>query len=103
MKKQRQNFLPTFLTSIFLWILICLILYLFPPNSSIIILIFLIILFFALFLSFSLFFANSRRGLFFSLFIIIFLILRLLKIGHPLNLLLLILIFLTLEIYFSKR
>lgn len=68
-----------------------------PPSSTTYYPFFLI-LFLALFLTFSLFLKRGR-ALIFSLVLVIFLILRLLKMTHPLNLILLLAIIIVSELY----
>ena len=64
---------------------------------------FFIILFLAIFFTLSIVFGNTRRGLIVSLAVIVFLILRLVKLGNWLNLLLIIGIAFALESYFSRK
>ncbi len=101
--RRRKNFLPTFILALFFWLVWLGVLLFFAPESLLVIAGFLLALFLALFLTFSLFLANSRRGFFVALGSALFLILRWQKIGHLLNIGLLLAVIFTLEIYFTKR
>ncbi|OGH08084.1 MAG: hypothetical protein A2171_01270 [Candidatus Levybacteria bacterium RBG_13_35_9] len=63
----------------------------------------LILLFSFLYFLFSFLFANNRRGLFVGLFATIYLILRLNNLTHPLFLILLLILFISLELFYLNR
>jgi len=114
--KHRRNFLPAFIVNILLWILWFYIVFKIPPdfhsqlqitNYKLQIPIgyfyFFLTLSLTLSLTLAFLFSNTRRGFFLSFLICGFLILRLIKQAHLLNLILLAGILLCLEIYFSKK
>jgi hypothetical protein len=100
--RRRKNFLPTLILALIFWGLLAWLIYTHPPSSNFIIIAFFILFFLALFLTSALLFANSRRGLFLALFVIIFLLFRYHHLANPLNIIILLSIFLSLEIFFSK-
>lgn len=77
--------------------------YFVDPSTFSIIPVFFIILFVALLFTLSTLFANTRRGATTALAIILFLVLRFLGVGNILNLLLILGLIITTEIYFSKN
>jgi hypothetical protein len=83
---KRKNFLPTLLAALFFWANVIFIIFRLSPSSLFAICYWLLAIFLALFLTLSLIFANSRQGCLLALAITGFLILRLLKIAHFLNL-----------------
>jgi len=101
-KVRRKNFLPTLILAILLWCVWFWFIFSFPPANNFLLLTFYSLLFLATFLTAALIFANSRRGFFISLFLTIFLLFRYYEIANPLNLTLLIGIFISLEVYLSK-
>jgi hypothetical protein len=101
--RKRKNFFPLLLITIVLWILILLFIILVDPYVFSAIALFLTVLFFAFFLTFSIVFANSRRGIIAAFGFTVFLILRYFGIGNILNLLLILGVCLAFEIYFSSR
>lgn len=114
--KHRRNFLPTFILNVLLWLSFLYVVFKIPPDfhSQLLItnyqlLIPLGYLYFFLTLSLSLtltlafLFSNTRRGFFLNLFICGFLLLRLIKQAHFLNLILLGGILICLELCFSRR
>ncbi|MCL4382217.1 MAG: hypothetical protein M1575_00645 [Patescibacteria group bacterium] len=100
---KRQNFLPALIVALFFWASWLFVAIKISPTSFFSLFSFLFSLFMALFLTLSLLLGNSRRGLLLSLGIIIFLLLRFLKMAHFLNLTLLIGTLISLELYFKKR
>ena len=100
---KRQNFLPALIVALFFWASWFFVAIKISPTSFFSLFSFLFSLFMALFLTLSLLLGNSRRGLLLSLGIIIFLLLRFLKMAHFLNLTLLIGTLISLEFYFKKR
>lgn len=100
---KNKNFLPTLLVALFSWLGLTLIILYASPTSLFLLTTFYLLLFMALFLTLSLLLGNSRRGFLISLGIIIFLLLRFLKMAYFLNLALLIGTLVSLELYFKKR
>lgn len=101
--RRRKNFFPTLLLAILSWLGWFLVLIKIPPESTLLLFTFFFLLFSALFLTSALFFANSRRGLITTLFVILVLVFRYYQIGNPLNLILLLAIFVALEFFFRAR
>lgn len=100
---KRKNFLPTLLLTILFWILLAALIYFVDPGTFGVVPLFFITFFVALLFTFSLIFANSRRGLLISLSISLFLVLMYLGIGNWLNLALIVAIASCIEIYFSLK
>ncbi len=98
----RKNFLPTMLAIFILWFGIFFIIYFLDPFSFGVIPLFFIVLFFALLFSFSMLFANTRRGLLSASGMTIFLLLRYFGVGNFLNLILIVGLSATIEVYFVK-
>jgi hypothetical protein len=101
--KHRKNFLPTFLIALIFWLVWGGLVFFQPPANNLVIVLFFSLLFLALFLTLSLFFANSRRGAIGAFFFTLVLIFRYNHLGNLLNLFLLAGIFLSLELYLDKR
>lgn len=101
--KKRKNFLPTLIIAIFLWVGVALFINSVNPYSFGALQLLLIIIFVASFFTFSLLFANTRRGFISATFLVMFLALRYLGIGNIVNLSLLAGLFITIEMYFSKN
>ena len=101
--KRRKNFLPTLLLAILFWLGWGWLVYSTAPTSNVLLIMFYVLLFLALFLTTALLFANSRRGLITTLFIITALTFRYYQIGNLLNLSLLLAIFIALELFFTKQ
>lgn len=97
--QRKKLFVPLFL-AILSWGAWFLVVLKIPPAQNIYPLFFAFLLF-ALFSTLSLILKKSR-ALIFSLVIVIFLILRLLKMAHPLNLLLLLALLLVSELYLRQ-
>lgn len=100
---KRKNFLPTLLLTILFWILLGALVYFVDPGIFGVVPLFFVTLFVALLFTFSLVFANSRRGLLASLSLSLFLILRYLGVGNWLNLVLILAIASCIELYFSLK
>lgn len=100
---RKKRFLPVFFTGLVFWGAFLYLIFFLPPENNFLIFTFHFSLFWALFFSLALLFRNTRRGFLLATAIIIFLALRFLKQSHPLNLILLGGIILTLEIYFSRQ
>lgn len=101
--KHRKNFLPTFLSAILFWISLFLFVFFIPPENQFLIIAFYCLLFISCFLTSSIILANSRRGFLVSLAIISFLGLRQVGQAHPLNLILLTAILLSIELYVARH
>lgn len=95
--------MPTLLFTILLWLSLTALIYFVDPFSFGALPGFFILVFFGLLFTFSLLFANSRRGLLISLSLSLFLLLRYLGVGHLLNFLLLAGLAITIELYFSHN
>jgi len=105
-KKQirlRRNFFPLLLETIFLWGLVFLIVFFIDPYGFAAIPLFLTFFSLSVFLTFSIVFANSRRGLIASFALTIFLLLRYFGIGNILNLLLIMGVGIAVELYVASR
>lgn len=99
----RRNFLPTLILTIALWLLVAALVYFVDPDTFFAIPAFFILGFFALLFTFSTLFENSRRGLIVAAAITVFLILRYFGIGNIINLLLVVAIAVTIELYSVKN
>ncbi len=101
--KKRKNFLPALLVNVLLWICVSMIVYFVDPHGHGAIQMFLAFILLTLMFSFSLVFANTRRGLITSISVVFFLILRYLGIGNIINFFLLFGLAITIELYFFKN
>ncbi len=105
---RRKNFFITTLFIIFFWITLGLMIFFIDPEmiKDFLIpnayLLFFINLFFALFFTLAVIFANSRKGLIFTLAILLFLILKINSLDNFLNIFLIIAASLSLVYYFTK-
>ena len=100
---KRKNFLPTLLLTIVLWGFLAGLIYFVDPAAFGIVPLFFIFIFFCLLFTFSLIFANGRRGLVATIATTFFLFLMYLGVGNILNAILIIAIALCIELYFSVR
>jgi hypothetical protein len=100
---KRRNFLPALLATILLWALVAGIIYFIDPGIFGIVPLFFVILFAALLFTFSLIFTSTRRGLIGSISISLFLILGYLGVGNILNLLLIVAIAVSIELYLAQK
>lgn len=98
----RKNFLPTLILNLGLWFGVVSIVYYVDPERPGALILFFVTLLSALFFTLATVFLNSRRGFLASLVICVFLVLRYIGIGSPLQFGLLIAVFLTIEYYFSS-
>ena len=96
---KRKNFFPTLVITIVLWILLAALIYFVDPNMFGVIPLF----FASLLFTFSLIFANSRRGLIVSISLCLFLILMYLGVGNWLNFVLIAAIAGCIELYFTLK
>ncbi|OGM18664.1 hypothetical protein A2686_04325 [Candidatus Woesebacteria bacterium RIFCSPHIGHO2_01_FULL_38_10] len=101
--KLRKNFFPAMLLTILLWLGVVFIIYFVNPSDLGAVQLFFIISFLASLFTFSTLLANTRRGLLIAIGLTIFLVLRYLGVGNILNLLLILGLTITTEIYFSKK
>ena len=101
--KLRKNFFPTLLVTILFWFLLVGFVYFVGPFTFGAIPLFLILVFLTFLLTFSFLFASTRRGLTISIAAIVLLILRYFGVGNVLNMLLIVGVVITLEIYFSRK
>ena len=98
--KQRKNFLPTLVLIIGLWGFLVLTIFFLDPDIFGVVFLFFIIFFMASFFTFSMLFANTRRGLLSATALSFFVILRYLGVGNILNLFLIGGLLVTIELYF---
>ena len=101
--KLRKNFFPTLIVTIFLWMGVASVIYFVEPDSFGALPLFFFLLFFSFLFTFSLIFANTRRGVLSAIGFTIFLLLRYFGVGNILNFLLIFGILLSFEIYFSRK
>jgi len=101
--KLRKNFLPTLAVIFFLWGLLGSLIYFVEPDTVIAIPLFFLLAFLALFFTFSLLLAHTRRGFVAALAMTLFLVLRFWGVGNVLNFLLIAGLALTIELYFSRN
>lgn len=98
----RKNFLPSLVITILLWGMVVAIVILTNPAGLLSVIIFFLFLLFALIFTLSIILGNTRRGILYSLSIILFLIMRLFGIGNALNFLFLFGISISLDLYFAR-
>lgn len=103
MRKSRKNFLPTLLLAILFWLLWGGLVYFRSPENNLLLAVFFCLLFLASFLTSALILANSRQGFIIALGIIFFLILRLFQLGNILNLILMVGVLISLNLYLASR
>jgi len=101
--KLRKNFLPTLFITILLWLLLAVFVNSVNPFSFGVVFLFLVLVFLALFFTFAFLFTSTKRAVVYSIAAIIFLVLRYFGIGNVLNLLIIIGLIITIEIYFFKK
>jgi hypothetical protein len=101
--KKRKSFWPTLILTGLLGIILAGLIYFTDPNSFWTIPVFFLVVFLFLFLGFCLLFVNTRRGLLTSSALTIFLLLRYFGVGNILNLLLIVGLTASIEVYCSKR
>ena len=100
--KRRKNFLPTLLITLSFWGAVIFIIYFVDPSNTLTIPLFIVATFLAFLFTFAIAFANTRRGLFTSLVITTFIVLRYFGVGNLLNFVLLAGIAITAEVFFTK-
>jgi hypothetical protein len=99
---KRKNFLPTLLITILLWLLLAGLVYFVDPGNFAAVPVFFVLFFTAMLFTFSLLFTSTRRGLIGSVSLSIFFVLAYLGVGNILNLLLIVAIAVSLELYFGQ-
>lgn len=100
---KRKNFLLSFAIAILLWLVWSVIFLFIPPEAYLAPIAFLATTLLAVFLTASLLFANTRRGLLTALGIIIIMVLNYYGTGNYLNIVLVTGILLTTDYYLSRR
>jgi len=100
---RRKNFLPTLIITILLWFCLGALVYFIQPGIPGALVLFFVLVFFTLLFTFSIIFANTRRGILASSVTTLFALLVYFGIGNFLNLFLLLGIGLTLDVYFVKN
>ena len=100
--RRRKNFFPTLIITFVSWFAIVAMLYFVNPTTPGVVPLFFLIIFVALLFTFSSLLANSKRGLIIASTTTLFLILRYLGVGNIINLLLLIGLGITSDLYISK-
>lgn len=98
--KRRRNFLPTLILAALFWASCGFVVFKTAPVNNLLLTTFYFLLFMATFLTSALIFANSRRGFFLASFVILFLFFRQHQIANILNLILLLGILISLEVYY---
>jgi len=101
--KLRKNFFVTLLITLLLWLGVVGVIYFLDPYRATNIIVFFAVVFFALFFTLSIIFISSRRGVTASCALIIFILLRYFGVGNIINFLLIAGIYITLEIYLSRK
>lgn len=101
-KLKRKNFFPLFIITLAFWLGITSFVYFVSPESYAAILGFFVLLGVTLFLTMSILFGNTRRGIIISASILLFLFLRFIGVGNVINLVLILGIAVTMEIFFYK-
>lgn len=101
--RKRKNFLPSLVITAVLWLLFIAVILFTTPDSTPVLFVFFILLFLSLLFTFALILANRRRGLWVALSVTLFLLLRSFGVGNIINLVLLIVIPIIFEFYFSRR
>lgn len=102
-KLKRKNFFPSLLVTVFLWIVTAGVVYFLDPGTFGAVPFFFVIIFFDFLFTFSLIFAGSRRGMVATIASTLFLILLYLGVGNILNLILIVAIAGSIELYFSLK
>ena len=100
---KRKNFLPSLVLTVFLWLAAAGLVYFVDPFIFGVVPLFFLLIFFSLLFTFSLLFAGTRRGLIATISIVLFLFLSYLGIGNILNLLLIVAIAVSIELYFTLK
>ncbi|MBN1169125.1 hypothetical protein JXA63_04515 [Candidatus Woesebacteria bacterium] len=101
--KRRKNFIPSVIITAVSWVFTFYIILFVDPLQSGSIQIFFISIFLSLVLTFKLIFKNTRRALLTTISISIFLVLRYFGIGNIINVILILGLAITSEVYFSQK
>jgi len=101
--RDRKNFFPTLAITILLWIFTFALVYFVEPDIPLIMPVFFVLVFSAFLFTFSTALANSRSGLILSSAVTIFLFLRYLGVGNVINLILIVGIVISIEVYYYRR
>lgn len=101
-KNKRKNFLPTLIVTIILWVTLVGLVSFTDPYDFGTLPLFLVLVFMAVMFTFSIMFAETRRGVILALAVTLFLVLRYLGVGNILNLLLILGLALAIEYYFHR-
>jgi hypothetical protein len=100
---KRKNFLPSLIFTIILWVALGAVAYFVDPSTFGAIYLFFLLVFFSLLFTFSLLLGSTRKGLILSISLTIFLILRYFGVGNILNLVLILALGVTAELYFARK
>lgn len=95
--------MPAFLFTLLIWLIFASFAISFSPETNLTVVIFYVLFFLAAFFTFALSFGNSRRGALAGIAFTATLFLLQIKLFHPLNLILLGGIILSVELYFTRR
>lgn len=95
--------MPTLLVTILLWLILGFLIYFVDPDTFLAVPLFFVLSFVSFLFTFSLLFGNSRRGFIISTSLSLFLALMYLGVGNILNLLLIVAIAVSIELYFSLK
>jgi hypothetical protein len=102
-KIKRKNFLPAFIVTIVLWILLALIIFFVDPESLIARLSFFVIFFLSCLFSLSLIMASLKRGFIYATSVTLFIFLSYLGVGNLLNAILLAAAAISIDLYIKSR
>jgi len=101
--KLRKNFFPTLLAIVFLWITLFFLVYFVEPNKTGAIPFFFALLFLSFLFTFSMLFANTRRGFIAAAGIVLFAFLRFVGVGSAFNFILILGLLISVEVYLSHH
>jgi len=102
-KLKRKNFLPLLVITVIFWLLLGAIIYFLSPDAFGAVFLLFLVIFLTVFFTSSILFANSKRGGVIATSITLFIFLRFIGVGNIVNLLLLVGIVVTIELYFFKK
>ncbi len=100
---KRKNFLPALVLTIILWVALAGVIVFIDPGVFGMVILFFVLSFAAVLFTISLILGDTRRGFVIAIATTLFLILRYFGIGNALNLVLILSLVLTTEIYFLKK
>lgn len=101
--RRKKRFIPTLLLTVLSWGGFGYVLFNVSPMGFVSKILFFALLFFALFLSIALLLNNTRRGFLIALGILVLALLRFFELFHPLYIVLVVALLLTVELYFLKK